>query len=444
MGLAAFGDAALRDEFARARRASSDDGAFELDLAYFALPHRHRARLRARARGAARPARGRTGAPWDLDGSADDRRYADIAATLQAVTEEALLGAGARGARAHRRATRSAWPAASRSTRSPTRGSRARPGSRACSCSRRPATRAARSARRCSARSSSASRGPRRWRRPRSALPIDAGARRRARRRARARPRARADGSRGRDRRRWSRAGKIVALVRRAASSGGRARSASARSSPTRASPAMRERLNRAIKRREPFRPFAPAVLADARRRASSTGAPSDMTPFMTTVCPVRAERAARARGGDATSTAPRACRPSTAAARPSCLRCSTRSARAPALPIVLNTSLNGPRRADRRRTRSTRSRSSWPTRRRDGDRRRAGRAAAGGRRVKTPRLFRRLGARLRTVGRLLGPLRASRPLVPGAAAGRAAAGGAAAGATGGLSYVAPFLYSLF
>jgi carbamoyltransferase len=57
------------------------------------------------------------------------------------------------------------------------------------------------------------------------------------------------------------------------------------------ADPDSRERLNRAIKRREPFRPFAPAVLRD-RAATYFEGALSDLTPFMTTVCPItRAHR---------------------------------------------------------------------------------------------------------------------------------------------------------
>lgn len=48
-----------------------------------------------------------------------------------------------------------------------------------------------------------------------------------------------------------------------------------------------RERLNHIIKRREPFRPFAPAVLASAANEVFSD-APNDMTPFMTSVCDVR------------------------------------------------------------------------------------------------------------------------------------------------------------
>jgi carbamoyltransferase len=46
----------------------------------------------------------------------------------------------------------------------------------------------------------------------------------------------------------------------------------------------VRERLNRLIKEREPFRPFAPAVPRD-RAAEWFDDAPNDMTPFMTTVC---------------------------------------------------------------------------------------------------------------------------------------------------------------
>lgn len=50
---------------------------------------------------------------------------------------------------------------------------------------------------------------------------------------------------------------------------------------------ASRERLNDVVKRREPFRPFAPAVLAE-HTAALFTDAPNDMTPFMTSVGDVR------------------------------------------------------------------------------------------------------------------------------------------------------------
>jgi carbamoyltransferase len=59
------------------------------------------------------------------------------------------------------------------------------------------------------------------------------------------------------------------------------------------ASPAersTRERINRLIKQREPFRPFAPAVL-EQRVGDFFEGQANDMTPFMTTVLPARPDR---------------------------------------------------------------------------------------------------------------------------------------------------------
>jgi carbamoyltransferase len=50
----------------------------------------------------------------------------------------------------------------------------------------------------------------------------------------------------------------------------------------------FRHRINRSIKRREPFRPFAPSVLSE-HAAAWFDSAPNDMTPFMTTTCAVRA-----------------------------------------------------------------------------------------------------------------------------------------------------------
>lgn len=51
--------------------------------------------------------------------------------------------------------------------------------------------------------------------------------------------------------------------------------------------PDTRDRINRAIKRREPFRPFAPSVLA-TQAASAFDDAPSELTRFMTTVCRVR------------------------------------------------------------------------------------------------------------------------------------------------------------
>ncbi|HUJ63852.1 MAG TPA: carbamoyltransferase N-terminal domain-containing protein, partial [Kofleriaceae bacterium] len=96
MGLAAYGTPTRRDEFAKIIQLH-DDGTFELGLPYFA--YLADAELGfgpalERLLGPRRPAH----RPWDLEHSAEDRAYADIAATLQQVTEDALL-ALARAAR---------------------------------------------------------------------------------------------------------------------------------------------------------------------------------------------------------------------------------------------------------------------------------------------------------------------------------------------------------
>jgi carbamoyltransferase len=103
---------------------------------------------------------------------------------------------------------------------------------------------------------------------------------------------------------------------------------------------AVRERLNRVIKKREPFRPFAPAVLAD-RAADLFEGAPNDMTPFMTTVCRVRADHAeefAAAVHVDGTA------RVQTVAPGDALAPILAELARRGLPPVVLNTSLNGPR----------------------------------------------------------------------------------------------------
>jgi len=105
--------------------------------------------------------------------------------------------------------------------------------------------------------------------------------------------------------------------------------------------PAVRERLNRVIKRREPFRPFAPAVLASHAGELFEE-APNDMTPFMTTVCPVR-ERA-RARLAAVTHVDGTArLQTVTRASAPFLHDVLAAVAKMTDTPVVLNTSLNGP-----------------------------------------------------------------------------------------------------
>jgi carbamoyltransferase len=58
--------------------------------------------------------------------------------------------------------------------------------------------------------------------------------------------------------------------------------------------PDSRERINRLIKRREDFRPFAPSVLSEAAEDWFELGAPSASQALMAFACRARAERAAR------------------------------------------------------------------------------------------------------------------------------------------------------
>jgi carbamoyltransferase len=106
---------------------------------------------------------------------------------------------------------------------------------------------------------------------------------------------------------------------------------------PTDAS--IRERLNVVVKKREPFRPFAPAVLLE-RAGAYFDGAPNDMTPFMTTTCPVKNPSSLAAvthvDGSARVQTV-------TAASAPFLASVLAAVDRRRPVPIVLNTSLNGP-----------------------------------------------------------------------------------------------------
>jgi len=97
MGLAAFGEPRYRAEFEKLIRLHPD-GSFELELPYFA--HMTDTELGfgpklERLLGPRRP----PGKPWNLDESESDRRYADVAATVQAVTEEALSALARRALR---------------------------------------------------------------------------------------------------------------------------------------------------------------------------------------------------------------------------------------------------------------------------------------------------------------------------------------------------------
>ncbi|KIG12030.1 Nodulation protein nolO [Enhygromyxa salina] len=102
-----------------------------------------------------------------------------------------------------------------------------------------------------------------------------------------------------------------------------------------------RERINRLIKQREPFRPFAPAVL-EPRVAAYFDGQANDMTPFMTTVLPARPDHSDALGAVTHEDGSSRAQTVSVGSA-PELHALLTALERGGHAPLVLNTSLNGP-----------------------------------------------------------------------------------------------------
>lgn len=89
MGLAAFGEPRFQAEFASLLMAGSD-GAFELGLPYFAFHTDQDIAFSPRLETLLGPRRPYA-KPWNLAGCSVDRRYADIAASLQRATEDAVI-----------------------------------------------------------------------------------------------------------------------------------------------------------------------------------------------------------------------------------------------------------------------------------------------------------------------------------------------------------------
>lgn len=89
MGLAAFGTPRYKDEFARLLRFGAG-GSFELAMPYFAFHTDSDIAFSPKLEALLGPRRPR-GKPWDLPNSEDDKRYADVAASLQWITEQALV-----------------------------------------------------------------------------------------------------------------------------------------------------------------------------------------------------------------------------------------------------------------------------------------------------------------------------------------------------------------
>ncbi len=285
MGLAGFGKARFRDEFRRLFVAK-EDASFELGLPYFAYDTGSDVGFSPKMEELLGPRRS-VGKPWDLESSEEDRRYADIAATLQAVTEEALValareaknrtsakalclaGGVALNAVANARLLRESG--FERVAVHPAAGDAggalgaAILGALGRGDQRPPPLATAALGEDIdidTARETAAALGLRAT--AATSDPIDAVA-----------------SLLDRD--------KIVAVCRGRFEWGPRALGCrSILAVPRPGDVSVRERINRVIKKREPFRPFAPAIRAGRAGEFFEAPCPNDMTPFMTCVSPVR------------------------------------------------------------------------------------------------------------------------------------------------------------
>ncbi|HWO25727.1 MAG TPA: carbamoyltransferase N-terminal domain-containing protein [Kofleriaceae bacterium] len=334
MGLAAYGTPRFRDEFARLLRVEPD-GWFALDASYFGRLADAELGFGPKLEQLLGPRRPPY-QPWDLEGSERDRRYADIAATLQQVTEEVML---ALAREAQRRTGADALCLAGGVALNAVANARLLRESGFAHVFVQPAAGDAGGA------LGAALLGALELGDPRPAplasaalgLAIDPSA-------AHALATelgfvvTRADDIAG-DTAELIARGQIVAFCAGRFEWGPRALGQRSILADAR-DPDSRERLNRAIKRREPFRPFAPAVLA-ADAAQYFVAAPNAMTPFMTTTCPIRDEHAgalAAVRHVDGSARVQTV----TAAAAPALHAVLGAFAERTGVPIVLNTSFNG------------------------------------------------------------------------------------------------------
>lgn len=283
MGLSAYGTPRYRDEFAKLIRPEAN-GAYSLDMRYFAHHigvDRGFSPALEKLLGAKRP----PNRPWDLD-STSDQHYADVAATLQAVTEDCLIAlakrahalvpsrnlclAGGVALNCVANARIQAETPFERVFVQPAAGDAggaigaALLGSQQLGCPRGAAMETTALGARLDVAQASAIAKEMGLRVQRVANPAEAVA-----------------SELMRDR--------IVGVVSGRCEWGPRALGArSILALPQEMS--MRTRLNRSVKMREEFRPFAPAVLASRVSEFFDTTA-DDMTPFMTTVAQVREDR---------------------------------------------------------------------------------------------------------------------------------------------------------
>ncbi|MDB4996773.1 MAG: Nodulation protein nolO [Myxococcaceae bacterium] len=335
MGLAAFGTPRFKDEF-RSLLTLRDDGSFELGLPFFAYDTGSNVGFAPKMEKLLGPRRP-IGRAWDLENDASDRRYADIAATLQAVTEDALLSL-AREAR--RRTESDALCLAGGVALNAVANARLLRDAGFGRVAVHPAAGDAGGALGAAILGALERGDPRPASLASAALgeDIDVAAADSLARALGLTPERVADPAATAAE--HLQRGAIVAVCEGRFEWGPRAlgqRSLLALPSD----PKVRERLNRVIKRREPFRPFAPAVPAD---RASTwfDDAPSDLTPFMTTVCRVRddaKERLAAVTHVDGSARVQTV----TSASAPFLDEVLAAVGKGSGVPIVLNTSLNGP-----------------------------------------------------------------------------------------------------
>jgi carbamoyltransferase len=333
MGLAAFGEPRFRDEFARMVRLG-DDGSVELDLDYFAFTTDTAVGFGPKMEALLGPRRDPE-RPWDLD-LEHDRRCAEIAATLQAVTGDALVNL-ARAAR--RRTGHDALCLAGGVALNAVANARILREAGFARVFVQPAAGDAGGALGAAILGALELGDPRPAAMTTAALgttirPGEAEALA-----AQLGLGCEALGDADATLADLLERGKIVAVARGRFEWGPRAlgqRSILALPRPE----GVKDRLNRVIKQREAFRPFAPAVLAD-RAADMFVGAPSDLTPFMTTVCDVRAEHREALRAAvhvDGTA------RVQTVGPGDALGPLLAELARRGLPPVVLNTSLNGAR----------------------------------------------------------------------------------------------------